>query len=385
MNSSRPAFLQRLFYLIFHGLFGFTLAVLSVRVAYASPLPLRVIHQTDEPGAPLSPEVLPQGQTTADSLSLLHNVFVPLVMRPGASLAAPIDESQAALDRLNMYRVLAGVNRLQLEPTIINAAQRHSSYFLLNHDDPTAWIYGYHGEVDGKAGYSGQWPADRMTAAGFSWSGRSEVMHFLGDPAGSIDGWMTTVYHRIVLLDPKATHAGYSRGQIGPIVVDILDLGTGPTLEGSLSKTTPYPLAYPANGQVDVPVSWNGAENPNPLPPGAKQPVGYPFTLQGAMGKLKVEWAEMRDQYGLLVNLHPNPVHCVDFNCHALIPVQPLKPGISYTVRATGLVGDVPFNSSWTFRTAGTPTSAIAAEVSGERMGPSLLVFPTADLSGEDN
>ncbi|MFU8772291.1 MAG: hypothetical protein ACNA8H_07710, partial [Anaerolineales bacterium] len=86
-----------------------------------------------------------------------------------------------------------------------------------------------------------------------------------------------------------------------------------------------------------------------PLPPGAARPVGYPFTLQGVGGNLVVDWAEMRTAEGQVIGVHPNPPLCPQFNCYALIPLQPLSPWSTYTVTAQGSVGGVAFIQSWTF------------------------------------
>jgi hypothetical protein len=204
--------------------------------------------------------------------------------------------------------------------------------------------------VAGKPGYTGQWPHERMQAAGYPSYGAGEVMHFLGDPIGSVDDWMAAIYHRTIVLDPDQHDTGYGSG-VDP-AVDVMDFGTGPIDAGLWGPAVPYPLAYPADGQTGVPRSWDANESPDPLPPGASTPVGYPFTLQGVYGGLAVTWVEMRDGNNAVVAVHPNPSDCSTFNCYAVIPVSPLQPNMAYTVHIVGTVGGGAFDRTWHFTTS---------------------------------
>lgn len=291
------------------------------------------------------------------TLSQPQQVFLPIVQRGNLTPAFP-PAAQQALDRMNVYRARVGVMPLRLHPAIVAAAQNHATYHMLNYADSSAWANGPHGEVAGKPGYTGKWPFDRLVAAGYPstypWSGGSEVMHFIGDPIASVDGWMATIYHRVIPLDPAALYTGYGNGRNNHTAVDVMDFGGGPTDNGLWSSAVPYPLAYPANGQIDVPISWDGGESPNPLPPGASRPVGYPFTLQGVGGILQVTSIQLR-KGGQIVAVHPNPSDCSVFNCYALIAVQPLQANTTYTVQAQGSVGGIAFDRTWTFTTGSTP------------------------------
>ncbi len=338
-------------------------------IPWEAPMPLRHLAYTPGDGDVIYART-DSGwwRYVSRTLSYTFTVYLPLVSRSENQYSFP-EASQQALERANLYRARAGVMLLCLHPAIVTAAQNHANYYMLNHDDPSAWEYGAHGEVEGKPGYTGRWPSDRIKAAGFPWSGGSEVMHFIGDPIASVDGWMATVYHRVIMLDPDAHYTGYGYGKDGSVAVvavDVMDFGTGPTDKG-IWRPLCYPLAYPADGQTEVPISWDGGEYPDPLPPDASRPVGYPFTIQGAGGLLEVEWAEMRDGSGNLVEVHPNPPDCSGFNCYALIPVSPLQPNTTYTVHARGEVCGIPFDRTWQF-TTGEATGA-ALEVR-KRIGP---------------
>ena len=279
-----------------------------------------------------------------------YRAFLPAVSYVAAAETFPEPAHQAA-ERLNGYRALVGAVPLRLHDAVIAAAQNHAGYYLANYGDSGAWTYGYHGEVEGKPGYTGRWPLDRMRAAGYPWYGGSEVMHFLGDPVLSVDDWMATVFHRVVALDPGEHYAGYGGASGAGRVVDVMDFGTGPIDAGLWTPAQPYPQAYPADGQTEVPRSWSANESPDPLPPGSSRPVGYPFTLAGIGGTLAVVWTEMRDGNGNVVAVHPNPSDCAAFNCYAAIAVSPLQPNTTYSVQVVGTVGGVPFDRTWHFTT----------------------------------
>jgi len=272
---------------------------------------------------------------------LPYRAFLPAVPR-GLST----DPAVQAVNRLNYYRALAGAPPLGLHQSIVQAAQNHARYYMLNYADPSAWIYTMHGEVEGKPGFTGRYPGDRLAYTGFPyWTGAEEI-HYLGNPIASVDDWIAAPYHRVFALKPNYNYMGYAMDRSKEAAVDVLDLGfeDGPALP-------PDPIGYPADGQTGVPTTWGGGEDPNPLPPDAPRPVGYPFSLQGVGGSFQVTWIEMRNGNGQVVSVYPNPELCPDFKCYILIPVSPLQPLMTYTVHAVGRVSGVPFDRTWQFTT----------------------------------
>ncbi len=261
-----------------------------------------------------------------------------------------------ALAEANRYRSRAGVPPLQLHNAMVAATQNHANYYIQNYQDQSAMIFGPHGEVAGHPSFTGKWPTDRVKAAGFPWYGGAEVMDFVGDPSAAVDDWISTIYHRAILLDPNAAYTGYGyaykydASNSQQAAVDVMDFAQGPP-NLNAPPVSPYPLGYPANGQGDVITYWGGGEAPDPLPAGATRPVGFPFTLQGVGGELKVAAAEMRDGNGQVVLVYPSPSDCKSFGCYALIAVSPLHPNTTYSVHAHGAVGNVPFDRTWQFTT----------------------------------
>jgi photosystem II stability/assembly factor-like uncharacterized protein len=277
-----------------------------------------------------------------------------------ATATDPSAPAAQAVERANRYRAQVRSIPLQLHPALVTAAQNHATYRRVNYADSSAWTYGAHGEVAGKPEFTGQWPKDRIAATNYPWWGGAEVMHGLGDPLASVDDWMATVYHRFPILEPYNHYVGYGHYAGAPVAVDVMDFGAGPTADGLWMPATPYPLAYPADGQTDVPTSWSGAEIPNPLPPGTLGPVGYPFTLQAIGGKLTITQSALHTADGALVPAHPNPADCAAGRCLALMAITPLAAYTTYVVTAAGDVSGVPFQQEWRF-TTGADNSAISA------------------------
>jgi len=284
----------------------------------------------------------------------MHTILLPLIVKHAPTIPAlpNTPPEQIALDRINAYRVLAGVPRAELHVALLAAAQHHASYDLLNYGDQPAWIYGPHGEVSGKPGFTGQMPGDRATAAGYPWAAGWEVMDYFDDPLRAVDGLMATVFHRVNILTPTHAYAGYGHGRSAVEYVDVIDFGAGSTnLTG-----TPDVVVFPANNQSDVPL-YGAGEMPSPLPPGASYPVGYPITLQPIFGAaLTVTQAELRDDGGASIAIYPDPPEC-GTGCFALIPVAGLKAATTYTAHVAGSVDGTLFEKTWSFTTTACQTA----------------------------
>ena len=98
-------------------------------------------------------------------------------------------------------------------------------------------------------------------------------MAFMGDPARAVKMFVDSVYHRVPVLSPWYTDMGYA----GSTGCDTMDFGPG---AAAADKTVT--AVYPYDGQIDVPLSFNGAqEGPTPPAPGAGWPSGYPVILYG--------------------------------------------------------------------------------------------------------
>jgi len=263
--------------------------------------------------------------------------YLPLV-------ATPKTAAQLATDRINFYRQLADVPPLQLHPALVTAAQRHATYDLLNHDDPSAWVAGPHGEVIGKPGFSGESSGARAIAAGYPWAAGWEVMNYFDDPTRGVDDLMNSVFHRAGILTWSHQYMGYGHGHTSEESVDVIDFGRGVTEPVSATGV----LVFPADGQTDIPL-YGASETPDPLPPDGHYPIGYPITVQPVFGTtLIIDLANVRAANGTSVPLYPNPAGC-GTACYAMIPVDPLQLSTTYTINVRGTVDGLPFDKTWSF------------------------------------
>lgn len=193
-----------------------------------------------------------------------------LVALDAFAIPGPFDATAAqaaGIDRVNLYRDRVGVPRARGAAAIHLAAQAHADYAVLNPGES-------HGETPGKPGYVGRGPTERVRYFGYP-HGVWEDMHFIGDPAAAVDGFMTTVYHRVPVIQHGLVEAGIGTARAGGNAADVLDMGGGGR---GVAPAERYVYAYPFDGQTDVPPGWDGGEGPDPLP-GQPKPVGYPVSL----------------------------------------------------------------------------------------------------------
>lgn len=158
-------------------------------------------------------------------------------------------EAIEALTHINKIRKEAGLDEVKLNPFLTKAAENHAKYLDSNGDTG-------HGEVKGKKGFTGEEPKNRVLAVGGSniAQGASEVISYSETTVeGSIDLMVDTAYHRVPFLNPFATEIGI--GMVGKNFV---------MLDSSFGNSTKISV-YPYDGQKNVPTTFTGSENPNPL------------------------------------------------------------------------------------------------------------------------
>lgn len=123
-------------------------------------------------------------------------------------------------------------------------------------------------------------------------------------------------------------------------------------------------VAYPYDGQTDVPQSWTDIEQPDPM--GANSGyfggvVGYPITLVGsANAHIDLRTLELTDARGKRVTCRIAPLSAADTgrNTAVCTPLVPLAAATRYAVHATGFVtqsasaAKAPFDLRWGFATA---------------------------------
>ena len=290
----------------------------------------------------------------------------------------PSVAQEQALDRVNYYRIIAGIPPARGVQAIHEAAQSHAEFYANNRNDPRLAGLGFHEEHADLPGYTGRWPSDRAQFFGYS-GGVGEDGHFVGDPVGSVDGWMATVYHRNLIMCYGCTDLGYGMVRY-PLACDALNMGSQ-TYTAPASRLI---YTYPASGETGLYGRWNGGEIPDPLPD-KPRPVGYPVSLYIVQGSgsgaqtqrpaqqswlapqsaysaaWEVTTAELRDASGQLVPIYfldqyTDPNSYLGPDNVFLIPHSPMPWGNTYTARVAGTDSrGVAFDHTWSFTIGGSP------------------------------
>ncbi|MBB6053638.1 CAP domain-containing protein [Armatimonas rosea] len=262
---------------------------------------------------------------------------------------APDQAQQEAIAQVNRLRRAALLPDMQAQPALCLAAARHSRYLLANKLALT------HEQTEGKPEFYGKDPDARAERAGF-FESCYEVIAQAPQAALSIQNLLDAPYHRAALLQPGAFAAGV--GIAGDRVT--LLCAQSPIHEV---------VAYPADGQLDVPTEWHDSESPDPLRayPEAPRVVGYPVTLHlyGITEKPDLREATLTGPDGQLVPCYVNTPSNDDEldDMLLLIPKQPLLPLSSY--RATLVVkeaGGRELTRSWQFTTGKAPVTVPVAK-----------------------
>jgi len=263
----------------------------------------------------------------------------------GAVPAGATSVQQMAIVRANHWRTSAGIGALNGNAHLDTAATNHSN-FCSSTPQASCWP-GSHDETSTCAGFTGHWPWDRMTAAGYSWSAASEDMNFVGDPIAAVDGWIWTPYHRHPFMDPAYVDTGY--GQTGSI--DVMDFGS------SGGSATALPVSvFPVPGQTGVLSSFNGAKSPTPPAPPTRFPSGTVISVQlnndGAITE-HLLWdaacAPVAHTYSASDGFGGTSTRYFFFYGN-----RPLTTNSQYTVRVSGTVGATSFSRTWVFHTGPT-------------------------------
>jgi uncharacterized protein YkwD len=145
----------------------------------------------------LEPEVTAIGAGAAHAQDgTVIAVVLLLEEEPVRDLREMETETEKAVNRV---RARHGLRALVPDPGLIRVARAHSEDMVRRH-------YFDHEDRDGHR------VADRVTAAGISWSKVSENLAMnsgMDDPvARAVEGWMESPGHRANILDSAVTHTG---------------------------------------------------------------------------------------------------------------------------------------------------------------------------------
>jgi hypothetical protein len=254
------------------------------------------------------------------------------------------------VERLNRHRRAAGVAEVKGHAGLSKACDLHALYLAKNIRRPEASGLNAHKELKELPG----WTEEGAAAA------PNCVIHIFGakrDLMVAVDALMATLYHRFEMIDPRLAETGvgwaYDADGVAVVVIHV----------GGKKGTAPAdPVAYPGDGQKEVPVEFGlgGRETPDPVPD-PKASAGYPVTLQwpekgwlpvGAKMTLTCEGREV----AAWVSTPEKPARS-DWPTPdrvSLIPKEKLAAGKSYTVEFSCTRSDdkKAWSKRWSFTTS---------------------------------
>jgi hypothetical protein len=268
--------------------------------------------------------------------SVCSDTMPLLAPTPTVCPAAGASPPDLALGTVNDLRAHMGLACMTLVAELSTSSQKHCDYYQQNVDDQTC-VANAHEEVASCPGFVAVTFDQRMTAAGYKGSPRSEVMAFSGDPVKAIGQWINSVYHRTPLLSPWIGEMGYGT----TADCDTIDMGVGRKASDDVSAVYPYP------GQVDVPINFDGShEGPTPPKPPSGWPSASPVHLyvkaysvtshaifaQGSCEPLPHQWLPDKEQY-------------------ILYPDKPFTKNTQYRVLIKGTKAGKELDFDWSFTT----------------------------------
>lgn len=247
-------------------------------------------------------------------------------------------EAAQAYTRVNEARVAAGSPCSSVVPALDASAEAHCAYYAGNKGNSQC-IASPHVEVSSCASFYAANFDEREKKAGYAGSPSSENMHFVGDPAGAVQGWLDTMYHRYPIIDPWQRDFGYGKAQ----GCDTMDFGSG------ASTPADTIAVYPYDGQTGVGTSFYGNESPAPQAPPGGWPSGYPISVhvKGSVDTIQVT------KDGSSTPLSTVTAAKLSWQNDAVFfyTEKPLDPGTKYHVHVAGNNG-APFTKDWDFTTA---------------------------------
>jgi uncharacterized protein YkwD len=288
----------------------------------------------------------------ASKVSKTHyeeSAYTPLDVKLRAAPGIKHSSDQTALGLINARREEVGLRAIDNDHGVAAAALAHAKYLALNHA-------GTHDEIAGNPGFTGvdvlarvrlhtqaQSASEVLAMIGSAYSNETPVEHIFASP-----------YHRGALLFDWARAGEASIKGVGSVtVMDFADIA--PSLSDSEL------IAWPYDGQTNVPIAWIDNEQPDPMGPDSTyrgQTLGYPITLSGGPNAhILLSKVELRDANGARVACKIAPLTPADARRNTAIctPYEPLKPATRYSVHAQGALRQYrsagKFDLNWAFTT----------------------------------
>ncbi len=193
-----------------------------------------------------------------------YNLQHPLLKSRAAKARNATDFRKEGRDYLNTLRSGSGMIEFAPNSLLDTAAQHHVNYLLCANQ------FG-HGENENDCPdeYTGAWPFDRITAAGYNPTATGEDITAGSDTMQhAIDGLMSAIYHRFGFLTFKLNEIGIGYGGDSNYrygTVYNFDMGNQGTVTDT-EQRNPYVVLWPYNNFKNAQTSFDNSENPVPLP-----------------------------------------------------------------------------------------------------------------------
>lgn len=239
---------------------------------------------------PATPEAVAPGQSrsapsAANTQSASSNSIATAGSLPSTS-TTPAGAEPGWLKRVNHYREMVKLPPIVEDPAASSGDRAHTMYIVENYRDSierNGLGAEMHTEDPGRPGFTPEGLDAAKSSDMDVWSmrGVSNDADGWGSPDWSIDGWMSLPFHRMPILNPRLTSAGFGLYCESEACAAGLNL-----LKGSQGKMPPgaaasLPIEFPPDGGT---VAIRSFENewPNPLTscPGYEAPSGLAITLQ---------------------------------------------------------------------------------------------------------
>jgi tetratricopeptide (TPR) repeat protein len=271
-------------------------------------------------------------------------------LRPGHLRTPPDPDAvlrshqQRALAAVNKLREQAGLPPVRLDDRLDAAAAAHSYYWLFNQARPSQKGLGIHTETPGTPGFSGVTVYERGNAFGWHDGPMGEDITHRGAPELAVSDWVDSVYHRFPILRPDLRVIGYADASLAGLPIEDMEFGFSP------GAGNPKPVVYPADGQSDVPATFDDNELPDPVPAGGPRVTGYPVTVTfPRYSDVRLLSFTLSGPSGPIAYTFTLPPTDATENSASLLPGAPLQPGARYTAHIDATVDGASYDRTWSF------------------------------------
>ena len=257
---------------------GFAVARYRSKITPANPEPV----SSTSPSESNSPAAMNTQSASAQP--------VPAEGSAPTSPTNPSSTEPGWLKRVNYYRAMVKLPPIVEDPAASSGDRAHTTYIVKNFHD-AIMSSGLGAEMHTEDPASANFTPEGLEAAKSSdmdvWSMRGVSNDGWGSPEWSIDGWMALPFHRMPILNPRLTTAGfglYCESEACAAGLNLLKGSQGKMPAGAESS---LPIEFPPDGGT---VALRSFENewPNPLTscPGydAAQRTGYYTSARRLVG-----------------------------------------------------------------------------------------------------